>query len=556
MDASCDLEVDVNGEETFFIHEKIISSYCGKIRKLFAKSKGPTKNLKVIFNDFPGGPESFELVSRFCYNKGKIVINPYTSPRLFRAAHYMEMNEKVSGSHNLLEKTEKSLEEIKFWSWIELLSALKYVAISSKILQKCLDSLVARLIFAELSLSCPSISSPESSALRLSTDSKSTESGQTRFLRSTWWFEDLVNVLTPDLVKPLVKSIIFHNFDHGVTSRFLVYYHKSRFITASPEEKREITETVIDSLCLLDQNSNSNSNSVSCKNLFGILRVSSNLNISKISKNNLERMIGSRLDQATLDDLLVPSPHGSNYLYDVNLVLQLLKYFLAGKGGGGGGCLAGKSGGEVAVCDMKKVARLIDLYVAEVAPDPRLKPYKFLALLKILPECSRDSYDEMYHAINIYLQVHMGLSDEEKTNICASLNYEKLSSEICNHVMQNEKFPSKITKLALKAQQVNLENLFLDIDIQKRFALPPCETETKDGRHGQVVLYAKQVVPHGGKMDIVNENEKMRAHLEGMQWRVIELEKVCKKMQTQMTKILKSRLSRQNSAKSLPRLCS
>lgn len=150
----------------------------------------------------------------------------------------------------------------------------------------------------------------------------------------------------------------------------------------------------------------------------------------------------------------------------------------------------------------------------------------------------------------------MGLSDEEKTNICASLNYEKLSSEICNHVMQNEKFPSKITKLALKAQQVNLENLFLDIDIQKRFALPPCETETKDGRHGQVVLYAKQVVPHGGKMDIVNENEKMRAHLEGMQWRVIELEKVCKKMQTQMTKILKSRLSRQNSAKSLPRLCS
>lgn len=552
MDASCDLEVDVNGEETFFIHEKIISSYCGKIKKLFGKSKGPTKNLKVIFHDFPGGPETFELISRFCYNNGKIVINPYTAPRLFSAAHYMEMTKTICGSHNLLEKTEKSLEEIKFWSWPELLSALKYVAISSTILQKCLDSLIARLIFPETS---PSISSPESSGVRLSTDSKSTESVsvsvsvRTGFVRSTWWFEDLVNVLTPDLVKPLVKSIVFHKFDHGVTSRFLVYYHKSRFIAAGPEEKREITESVIDGLCLLDQNS------VSCKNLFGILRVCSNLNIDKILKNKLECMIGSRLDQATLDDLLVPSPIGSNYLYDVNLVLQLVKYFLAGKSGGGCG-LAGKNGGEVAICDLKKIARLIDLYVAEVAPDPRLKPYKFLALLKTLPESVRDSYDDVYHAIDIYLQVHVGLSDEEKTSICGSLNYDKLSSEICNHLMQNDKFPSKITKLALKAQQVNLENLFLDIDLQKRLALSPCETETKDGRHDQVVLYAKQVVPHEGKMDIVNENEKMRAHLEGMQWRVVELEKVCRKMQTQMTKILKSRLSRQTSAKSLPRLCS
>ncbi|KAL4573025.1 hypothetical protein LXL04_019818 [Taraxacum kok-saghyz] len=541
MDASCDLEVDVNGEETFFVHEKVVSSYCGKLRKLLGKSKYPPKNLKVIFNDFPGGPESFELISRFCYNNGKIVINPYTAPRLFCTAHYMEMNETVTGSHNLVEKTEKFLEEMKFWSWPELLYALKYVVVSSKILQNCLDSLVARLIFAESTPSCPSISSPESSGLRLSTDSKSTESGQTqtRFLRSTWWFEDLVKVLTPDLVKSFVKSIVFHNFDHGVTSRFLVYYHKSRFPTAGPKEKREITESVIDSLCLLNQNS------VSCKNLFGILRVSSNLNINKISKTNLECMIGSRLDQATLDDILVPSPHGSNYLYDVNLVLQLVKYFLAGKDGGGGG-------GDL----LKKVARLIDLYVAEVAPDPRLKPYKFLAIVKALPECARDSNDDVYNAIDIYLQVHKGLSDEEKTSICACLNYDKLSSQKYNHLMQNDKFPSKVTKMALEAQQLNLENLFLDMDSQKRSALPPCETETKDGRHTQVVLYAKQVVPRGGKMDIVNENEKMRAHLEGMQWRVVELEKVCKKMQTQMTKILKSRLSRQTSAKSLPRLCS
>ncbi|KAI3745063.1 hypothetical protein L1987_58164 [Smallanthus sonchifolius] len=547
MDATCDLQVDVNGEEIFFVHKNIISSYCGKIRKLFDKSKGVTTNLKVILHGFPGGPGSFELVSRFCYNNGKIVINPYNAHRLLCAAYYLEMNEMISGSHNLLEQTKKSIEEIKFWSWPELLSALRNsidlvpMSSSSQVLQKCLDSIVARLVFtSETSPSCPSSSSPESSGLRLSTDSKSTESLRSGLLRSTWWFEDLVNILTPNLVKLLVKSIILHKFDHGVTSRFLFYYQKSRFFNANSDEKREIIETIIDSLSLLDQTS------VSCKSLFWILRVALNLNVKKIHRNILERMIGSQLDQATLDSLLVPSPHGSNYLYDVNLVLQFVKHFLTTKCGPG-----------VPISELKKAARLIDSYVAEVAPDPRLKPCKFLALVKALPESARESYDDIYHAIDIYLQVHTGLSDEEKTSIFNSLDYTKLSSESCNHLTQNDKCPPRFATLALKAQQFKLENLFRGMDVQKRFILPPHElVATDEGMHEQVVIYAEQVVPYEGKEDIVIENEKMKAHLEGMQWRVVELEKVCRKMQTQMTKILKSKLSRQTSAKSLPRLCS
>lgn len=375
--------------------QDIISSYCGKIRNLFDKSKGLTTNLKVILHDFPGGPESFELVSRFCYNNGKIVINPYNAHRLLCAAYYLEMNETINGSQNLLEQTKKCIEEIKFWSWSELLSALKSsldlaVALSSsQVLEKCLDSVVARLVFtSETSQSCPSSSSPESSGLRLSTDSKSTESLRSGLLRSTWWFEDLVNILTPNLVKLFVNSIILHKFDHGVTIRFLIYYQKSRFVDSSSDEKLEIIETIVDSLSLLDQSP------VSCKSLFGILRVALNLNVKKVHRNILERMIGSKLDQATLDNLLVPSPHGSNYLYDVNLVLQFVKHFLTAKGGT-----------KVIISELNKVARLMDSYVAEVAPDPRLKACKFLALINALPKYARDSYDDIYHAINIYLQV-------------------------------------------------------------------------------------------------------------------------------------------------------
>ncbi|XP_071701085.1 BTB/POZ domain-containing protein At3g22104-like [Rutidosis leptorrhynchoides] len=541
MAACCDLEVDVNGEQTFFVHKDIISLYCGKIRNLFCKSKGITKNLKVILHNFPGGPATFELVSKFCYNHGKISITPYTAPHLLCAAHYMEMNEKITGARNLLEQTERSIVEIKFWSWPDLLSALKSsqelvpVSSSSGLLQKCLDSVAARLVYtSETGTSCPSISSPESSGRRLSTDSKSTESLRSGLFRSTWWFEDIATILTPMFVTLLVKSMVLHKFDHGVTSRFLFYYQKSRFIIASVNEKREITEAVIESLCLLDQSM------ISCKNLFEILRVALSLNMKKICKEELERMIGVQLDQATLDNLLIPSPHGSHYLYDINLVLQFVKYFLERKGGPG-------------VPELKNVARLIDLYVTEVAADPRLKPSKFMALTKALPESARDSYDDIYHAIDIYLRVHNGLSDEEKTSMCSSLDYNKLSTESINHLTQNDKFPPKFAALALKDQQLKLESLFRGMDLQKRR-----ESMTKDERHEQVVLYAEKTVPGGSKVDvdIVNENEKMRAHLEGMQWRVNELEKVCRKMQTQMTKILKSKLSRQTSAKSLPRFCS
>ncbi|KAJ6734366.1 BTB/POZ DOMAIN-CONTAINING PROTEIN [Salix purpurea] len=119
------------------------------------------------------------------------------------------------------------------------------------------------------------------------------------------------------------------------------------------------------------------------------------------------------MDQATLDNLLIPSPHGMNYSYNVNLVLRFLKAFLHG----------GIS--LVSPIQLRKVASLMDLYIAEVAPDPCLKPYKFLALAMALPDSARESYDGIYRATDMYLEVHTGLSEEVKMKICCTLNYEK-----------------------------------------------------------------------------------------------------------------------------------
>ncbi|GLT87041.1 hypothetical protein SLE2022_051430 [Rubroshorea leprosula] len=542
MAVFCDLEVDVNGEETFLVNKKIICSYSGRLSKLFGKSPFSEKNLKVIFNDFPGGPESFELMSRFCYNNGKIDINPSNISLLHSTAKYMEMNNSVPGGRNLLEQTEKSLEEIGYWSWPELLVALNHcqylnpVTNSSGVLEKCLDSLVGRLSLTIEASPCASISSPDGSGFRISSDTRSTESMKYSISRANWWFEDL-SALSCALVEMVVKAMISRKYDHGIISRFLFYYQKSKSYTAPLDEKLKILETVIDMLYVLDQSS------ISCKNLFGILRVVLILNISKSSRKKLESMIGSRLDQATLDNLLVPSPSGTSYLYDVNLVLRLLKAFLRG-----GGC-------HICPLRMKKVGGLIDLYIAEVAPDPCLKPSKFLALAMTLPDSARETCDKFYHAMNIYLEVHAGLSEEEKMQICYALNYEKLSAEACIHLSQNAKFPSKSAAQALISQQSKLKSLTKAINNSKPSTdfphsfIPEIRGKGKKEAGQQILLYSS-------KLDFSDNNEKLRAHLQGMQWRVMELEKVCQRMHSQMAKIMKSRVSSHSSPRSLPRLCS
>ncbi|XP_030932251.1 BTB/POZ domain-containing protein At3g22104 isoform X1 [Quercus lobata] len=542
MEICCDLEVDVNGEETFMVDKKIITSYSGRLSKLFGKTKGTTRNLKVIFHDFPGGAESFELMSRFCYNNGKTQISPYNICLLHCAAQFMEMNNSISGTHNLLEQTDKSLKEINYWTWSELLIALKQCqdllpdVNSSVILQKCLDSLVGRLALTNEASPCPSTSSPDSSGFRFSCDTKSTESVKTSSSRATWWYEDLF-ILSPNLVEMLVKSMVERKFNHVIISRFLFYYHKSKFYTATSDEKRKILETVIDMLYTLDWSS------VSYKSLFGILRVSMSLNINKSSKNKLESMIGSQLDQATLDNLLVPSPYGINYLYDVNLVLRFLKAFLNGRSS------------QLSAIRLRKVASLMDLYMAEVAPDPCLKPSKFQAIAMALPDSARDSCDELYRAMDMYLEVHAGLPDEEKLKICCALNYEKLSAEIYIHLSQNTKFPSKATVQGVVSQQYKLKSLLEGTNISQQDTDLSC-TSIEIRSKGKKDETSEQVVLYAGKLDVISDNEKLKSHLQGMQWRVMELEKVCRKMQTQMAKIMKSRVSSHGHSRSLPRLCS
>lgn len=85
-------------------------------------------------------------------------------------------------------------------------------------------------------------------------------------------------------------------------------------------------------------------------------------------------------------------------------------------------------------------------------------------------------------------------------------------------------------------------------------ALVPHNTVNKT--KGIKIEAEDRLVVYDGEIDIQKDNERLRAHIQGMQCRVVELEKACKKMQNQMTKIMKSRSSTSCNVRSLPKLCS
>lgn len=535
MGLGCDLEVDVNGEEVFLVDKEILSSFSGRLRKLFSKSTAMTK-LKVLFHDLPGGAEAFELMARFCYNPGCVTITPSNVCLLHCVAHFMEMTEDISHSANLIEQTEKTLEGITYWTWPEILIVLKQcqdlfpAAHSSGILKKCLDSLVARIALA--SDTSPSTSSPDSSGFRFSCDTRSSESTKTSSYHRYWWFEDLAGLNTL-IIQKIIENMVSIKFDQVIISRFLFYYLKSQASNATTNEKSKLIETLVNLLFLLDRSF------VSCKGLFGVLRVALGVNISKCCRSRLESMIGSQLDQATLDNLLVPSSGGVNILYDVNLVMRFLQSFLI-------------SGGQISLTRLRTVGRLMDMYIAEVAPDACLKPSKFIALLTALPDSARDTYDEIYRAVDIYLQIHAGLSEDKKMKICCGLNYEKLSSDICKHLAQNPKFPSRSAIQALLSQQSKLKSSLQDTDSLNSSNTSPCT----NGGEANAKITDEQIVLYAKRLDLATENEKIKTHLQGMQLRVMELEKVCQKLQTQIAEIMKAKAASPGNPKSLPKLCS
>jgi hypothetical protein len=160
----------------------------------------------------------------------------------------------------------------------------------------------------------------------------------------------------------------------------------------------------------------------STKFLLGMLRKAMLLHASPLCRENLERRIGAQLEDASLDDLLVPNlGYHVETLYDIDCVQRILDYFMSSTDGIGTGytspALAEEGGGSLGIpqggtpssslSPITMVAKLMDGFLAEVAPDTNLKLPKFQALAAVVPDYARPVDDGIYRATDIYLKVHI-----------------------------------------------------------------------------------------------------------------------------------------------------
>ncbi|KAK4254036.1 hypothetical protein QN277_009468 [Acacia crassicarpa] len=459
----CDLEVDVNGEATFMVNKNVLSSFSSKCSKLFGNFKGINEVLKVIFNDFPGGAHGFELILRFCYSSTKkMVITPSKIVLLYCAAHFMEMHcDGPSGTPNLITQIENFLEEgIHLWTWFELLEALRQCqecSISSKsystILDRIVDHLIERLVILP-SISSPYTCSSNRSSFQFSCETSSNSSWRNNCSGPSWWFEHLL-FLKAGLIDKIVRAMISHDFDHALVSNFLFYYHKLNCAGAAKSKKKstETTEVVINLLSLLDKRC------LALKDLFSLYQNGFRLRLmSSCCRSQIESLIGALLDQGTIDYLLLPPPKGMNHVaFDVNFVLRLAQVFVA----------EGDFG--ISLAKLKRVAKTMDSFLIEVAPDRHLQASEFAELITVLPDVARESHDQLYLAMDIYLKVHKGLTEKEKMSICCALNHEKLSAELLRNLTRNLVFPADAKPRSQAHTQCRIKHLLQENDHLKYF---------------------------------------------------------------------------------------
>ncbi|XP_068640467.1 BTB/POZ domain-containing protein At3g19850-like [Aristolochia californica] len=516
MQEPCDLKVRVDGQHTFFVNQRVVSTFSGRMRTLIKQEKKTTQNgdLGIRINGFPCGSIGFELVMRFCYSNGKTELSPTNVSLLHCAAAFLEMTEEMS-SCNLLHQSETFLEGLFYWTWNDILTALK--ACESFLVHAESSGLLQKLIFALLDKiransdvpltpsSSSSSSSPETnSAFRFSSSTKTPDRAKSSPIKA-WWFEDLT-IFSPKIIERVLKTMGACGTQNNRldVTRFLLLYLKTtgqKQITAiSRNEYGSLADTAVHGVVSIGEAA------FTCRALFQVLRVVSGFGLSKDCRMQLERLMALVLDQATLDDLLVSGHDG--YVYDVNLVLRLLRLFV-------------NELDSMSFQRLKKVGRLMDKYMGEISPDPSIKVSKFLAVAESLPDSARDSYDRVYRAIDIYLESHPCLSFDERSRLCRCLNYEKLTLESCKELAKNPRIPPRIAIQALASQQSKVQ----------------AATEERE-------------------MPPLDEKENMRKNLERMQSRVMELEELCKQMKGQMSKMVKNKvISSPVNHRSLPRLC-
>ncbi|XP_031115862.1 BTB/POZ domain-containing protein At5g47800-like [Ipomoea triloba] len=434
-DMPSDLTILINNIR-FLLHKFPLLPKCGLLQRLCSNAED-SGNVVVELHDIPGGEVAFELCAKFCYGI-TINVSAQNFVAAFCAAKFLRMTD-VFEKGNLVPKLEAFFTSCILEGWKDSILALQTTeklaewAENLGVMRKCIDSIVEKI------LSPPVKVRWSYTYTRPGYDQRRRQQS----VPKDWWTEDLselsidhfrciistvksTNALQPQLIGEALH-VYACRWLPDVTKALLPLASSSSSSAQSLDRKQRVLETIV-SLIPTD------AGSVSVGFLLRLLSTANHLGASPVTKAELIRRSGLQFEEATLNDLLLPS-QGSGSACDVGLVEVVAESFSRQ-------WQRQASGEETrSVRSIVKIAKLIDSYLQVIARDPKMPVEKMVSIASAVPEMARPVHDDLYKAINTYLKEHPDLSKAEKKHLCSILDCQKLSREVCAHAVRNERLP-------------------------------------------------------------------------------------------------------------------
>ncbi|KAG2315453.1 hypothetical protein Bca4012_066268 [Brassica carinata] len=492
-DVAGDVTVVVDGE-SFLLHKFPLVARCGKMRKMMRDVKdSSSSSLSIELGDFPGGPLTFELAMKFCYGIN-LDITPSNVVDLRCAAGYLEMTEDYK-EDNLISRTESYLDKTAFRNLkksVQVLISCERQELSEtyKIPDRCVEAIAMNACREQL-------------VSDLSEELKGRDCLE-------WWIEQL-SALGIDYYTRVVSVMARTGVRSESIVASLMHYSQERLkgiIDRNCREQRKIVEAIVTLLP-----SDERGSIIPLSFLLGMLKIGITLGIEISCRLELERRIGQQLESVSLDDLLIPSVGREESMYDVDTVYRILACFLERvdeedeESTGYDSDSTGHHHGE-----LLKVGRIMDAYLAEIAPDPHLSLHKITAIIERLPDYARIIDDGIYRAIDVYLKAHPLMTEEERKSLCKFIDCNKLSQEASNHMAQNDRLPVQMVVRVLYSEQLRLKKAL-----------------SADSEEGVLDLSSgvlnRAVSPRDNYASLRRENRELKLEIARMRVRVSELEK-------------------------------
>ncbi|XP_028755160.1 BTB/POZ domain-containing protein DOT3-like isoform X2 [Neltuma alba] len=456
-----DLSIEVQ-ETTYNVHKYPLIAKCAYIGRLEVQPSVSNAGYELRLENFPGGSETFEIIVRFCYGL-PIDFNPKNIAALRCASEFLEMTEELEDG-NLISKTEAFLTFVVLSSWKDTITVLKSCETLSpwaenlQIVRRCCDSIAWK-------------ASKDNST---GTDPAANQEG--------WWFNDVANLRIDHFMriiaairakgtKPeIIGECIMHyaklwlpgidveleglrGYGYGKNElQFSIYSGKEKEKSGNSKEQKTIIESLLSILPPQQE-------AVSCKFLLQMLKMAMMYSASPALISDIEKRVGMTLEDAEVNDLLIPRYQSGDQwklvnnmvnsseectMLDTDMVQRIVEYYLMHEQQVQHQHKAGKF----------NISRLLDNYLAEVARDPNLSITKFQVLAELLPENARTCDDGLYRAIDTYLKTHPTLPEHDRRRLCKIMNCGKLSLDACMHAAQNERLP---LRTIVQQRETNLE---------------------------------------------------------------------------------------------------